>query len=509
METVVQLEFTDGTNAEADIKAVRTMDGFDNFATRVGLNNDNALSASYYTFNLMTRNRVQLEAAYRGSWVVGQVVDCVADDMTRAGVNVTTNEGDEDIKDFQSAITKRGIWSSMNKLVKWGRLYGGALAVIQIRGQDLSTPLNLDTIAKGQFTGLAVFDRWQLNPILTSVIQEGPDIGLPAYYQIVTTASTTGPGAATSTGQITVHHSRVIRGIGIQLPFFQAITEMMWGESELERLWDRLIAFDNATMSSANLIERANNRTISVDGLRQIVAAGGKAQQGLEAQFEMMRMFQSNEGLTIIDKNDEFASTSYTFSGLADILLQFGQQLAGAAQIPLVRLFGQSPAGLNSTGESDLRMYYDSINAKQNAQLGDGLDRVLRILWRSTFGKPEPKDFEWTFVPLWQMSALDKASIAKTKTETIIGASDAGLVKPATAMKELRAMSGDLGIFSNISDEDVAEAELEPAPLPGGDPAEGQQAPPVDPEKEPVKNLDRKPTLAERLRARLTGRTSR
>lgn len=476
----------------SDAKA-QTNDGFDNFVTRTGLNNNNTLSAGVYTFNLMTRNRIQLEAAYRGSWVVGQVVDCVAEDMTRAGIDVTTNEEEQDIKEFQAGMSRLSIWSSLRDLIKWGRLYGGAIGVIQVEGQDLATPLKIDTIQKGQFKGIVVYDRWQLNPDLTRVINAGPNMGLPEYYYIVT-GETPGTPAPTAIGQITVHHSRVIRGIGIKLPFFQAITEMMWGESVLERLWDRLISFDSVTMSTANLIERANNRTVGVEGYRQIIAAGGKAQQALEKQFEAMRMFQSNEGMTVLDKNDTFQTTNYTFAGLPDVILQFGQQLSGASQIPLVRLFGQSPAGLNSTGESDLRMYYDGINAKQEADLRPAFNVLVHVMWRSFFGRPAPKDIEFTFTPLWQMSAMDKATVAKTNTETVLGAMDSGVIDRATAMKELRASSGDTGLFSNITDEQVAEAEEEPPPdaiLPEG---ENEVA-------DPVKSLDSKTQKKSRFSA--------
>ena len=441
-----------------------TTDGFDNFISRLGLNNNNTLSAGLYIFNLMTRNRIQLEAAYRGSWVVGQVIDCVAEDMTRAGINVTTNEADQDIKDFQSGMSRLSIWSSLCDLIKWGRLYGGAIAVIQIEGQDLSTPLKLDSVGKGQFQGLVTFDRWQILPDLTNTIQIGPNMGLPEYYSIVTGLSPSQPNAPSAIAQVRVHHSRVIRNIGIKLPFFQAITEMMWGESVLERLWDRLISFDSVTMSTANLIERANNRTIGVEGYREIIAAGGKAQQALEKQFEAMREFQTNEGMTVMDKNDTFATTNYTFAGLPDVLLQFGQQLSGASQIPLVRLFGQSPAGLNATGESDLRMYYDGINAKQEASLRPGLNVLVHVMWRSFFGVSAPKDIEFTFNPLWQMSAMDQATVAKSNTETILGALEAGAIDLATAMKELRQSSGDTGLFSNITDDKIQEAEEEPAP---------------------------------------------
>jgi len=481
-----------------------TFDGFDNFVSRLGLNNDNSLSAGTYEFNLVTRNRIKLEAAYRGSWIVGAVVDSVAEDMTRAGVDVTTNEADADIKDFQSAISRKQIWSSVQNLIKWGRLYGGAIGVLQIRGQDLATPLDLETVSKGQFDGIAVYDRWALNPSLGTVIEAGPDMGLPKYYAIVSALNATEPNAPTPTGQINVHHSRVIRYTGIDLPYFQAITEMMWGESVLERLWDRLIAFDSVTMSTANLVERANNRTIGIEGLREIIAAGGAAQQGLLAQFEMMRSLQTNEGMTLLDKNDSFETTNYTFAGLSDVMLQFGQQLSGASGIPLVRLFGQSPAGLSATGDADIRMYYDNVNAQQEAKLRTPFDTLLRVLWRSTFGKPAPKDLEFTFTPLWQMSATDKANVAKTNTESVLGAFESGLTDRATSLKELRQTSGDTGLFSNISDEDIEEAEVEEPPMPdspevGGVPAEQKeqqtsQPPHTENEpKEPVKNLDAKP----------------
>lgn len=467
-------------------------DGFDNFVAKLGLNNENTLSAGTYEFNLITRNRIKLEAAYRGSWVVGKIVDSVAEDMTRAGLDITTNDGDEEIKDFKVYVSRKKIWTSICSLIKWGRLYGGAVGVIQIRGQKLDTPLDSSTVSKDQFQGIVVYDRWMLNPLVDKLISEGPDMGLPSYYQIVSQLNQTDPAADTWDGSVTVHHSRCIRYTGIDLPWFQAITEQMWGESILERLWDRLISFDSATMSSANLIERANNRMVGIDGLREIIAAGGEAQKGLLKQFEMMQELQTNMGLTLLDKNDEYKTDSYTFAGLDSLLLQFAQQLSGAADVPLIRLFSQTPTGLNSTGEADIRMYYDMINAQQEAKLRNPFETLIKVLWRSKFGKPEPADLDFSFTPLWQMDATDKANVAKTNTETVAGAYEAGLTKRSTAMKELRQASGESGLFSNITDEEIDEAEEEPlmpdeAPLPGMDP--NAPNPAVDPSKKPVPSL--------------------
>lgn len=453
-----------------------TLDGFDNFISRLGLNNENSLSAGTYEFNLVSRNRLLLEAAYRGSWIVGKVIDCVAEDMTREGIEITTGEFKGDLDELDNDMSKLKIAQSICSSEQWGRLYGAAIGVVQIEGQDLSTPIDFDTIDKGQFQGIVVYDRWQLNPCLWDVIDSGPDIGLPKYYDVVNNPTQTLPDSDTLTGQLRIHHSRVFRNIGIQLPYFQAITEMMWGESILERLWDRLISFDNVTMSAASLVDRANLRTVSIDGLREAVAAGGAAYQGIIAQFEMMRALQVNEGLTLLDKNDEFQSTAYSFAGLSDIMLQFSQQISGACDTPMVRLFSQSPAGLNSTGDSDLRMYYDTIKAKQEAKLRPAWELILKCMWRSTYGQSMPSDLKFKFKPLWQMSALDRATIAKSNVDSVIVATEAGLIPVQSAMRELQQSSGETGIFSNISDEDIenAQQQEEDPPMPGEEP-EGEK----------------------------------
>lgn len=437
-----------------------TKDGFANLTARMGLGAQNVLSDSTYIFDLLTRNRVKLEAMYRGSWIVGAAVDAVAEDMTRAGVNIKGSDDPEAIQQMQSKLTRLGIWHSLLETIKWGRLYGGAIALIVIDGQDPSTPLNVDTVGKDQFRGLKVFDRWQLRPSLQNMVLEGMDYGLPEFYDVISNIAT---------GQVSnlrIHHSRVIRQIGIQLPAMQAMTEEWWGESVIERMYDRLVSFDAATSGAANLIQKAHLRTVQIDKLREVLAAGGKAEENLLSMFHHMRMLQTNEGLTLLDKEDTFAAHSYTFSGLSDMILQFGQQIAGATGIPLVRLFGQSPAGLNSTGESDLRMYYDNVAAQQESRLRDGMMKVLRVMHKSLFGVLPPDNFDFDFVPLWQTSTKEKADIATAVTTTVATAYEKGIIDQTTALQELKQSSESTGVFTNITEEQIEEAKMEPPPMP-------------------------------------------
>jgi hypothetical protein len=450
--------------ASAEAAAVSAMangtrDSFQNVAARLGIGTDNVNSASSYGFNPITRNRVLLEFMYRGSWLVGQAVDCVAEDMVRAGIDLESDDTPEDLATVQAGLVDLGIWSALEETIKWSRLYGGAIAVLLVDGQDVSSPLLMDRVGKGQFKGLLVLDRWMVQPTLENTVAEfGPDLGKPVFYNVTA-------NAPALSGKC-IHYSRVIRIDGVDLPYWQRITENGWGLSVLERLYDRMVAFDSTSTGVAQLVFKAHLRTVKVKDLRSILAAGGALEQALTKQFEMIRLMQTNEGLTLLDGEDEFEAHSYTFSGLSDVLVQFAQQISGSLQIPLVRLFGQSPAGLNSTGESDIRTYYDMISQQQNAKLERGMSKLVDLTYRSKIGRAPPEGFSLSFNPLWQMSDTEKATIAVGVTNAVTQAYDSGLVDRPTAMKELRQSADVTGVWSNITDEDVKAAEAEPPPPP-------------------------------------------
>lgn len=435
-----------------------TADGFQNFAARLGLGAGSQNDQSSYGFDLLSRDRVKLEAMYRSSWVVGQVVDVVAEDMTREGITLRGLDDPSDAEEIQKAMDELEIWNELTNVIKWGRLYGGAIAVMMIDGQDVSTPLNIDTVGKDSFKGLMVLDRWLVLPTLQDLVSDyGPDFGKPKYYDVI----------ADSLGLSNqrIHHSRVIRFDGVDLPYWQRVAENLWGQSVIERLLDRLIAFDSTTTGIAQLVYKAHLRTYKVKGLRSIIAGGGKALDGLIKQIEHIRLWQSNEGMTLMDAEDEFQTHSYSFAGLDAVLLQFGQQLSGCTGIPLVRLFGQSPSGMNATGESDLSNYYDNINQQQERRMRTGLGKLLRIISLSKLGKPLPDSFTFDFASLWQMDDSQKAEVAEKITNAVCKAQEQGLITEQAAMKELRQSSEITGIFSNITDADI-EAANDDVPKP-------------------------------------------
>jgi hypothetical protein len=77
-----------------------------------------------------------------------------------------------------------------------------------------------------------------------------------------------------------------------------------------------------------------------------------------------------------------------------------------------------------------------------------------------------------------------KANTAKTQTDTILAAYNDGLIGPAVALLELRQAGRKTGTWTNITDEDIADAEalppkseIEPPPPPSESDADPQETP--------------------------------
>lgn len=435
-----------------------SIDSFVNLAQKLGLGADNGLSGGSYGFNPITRIRVLLEWIHRGSWLGGVAVDLIAEDMVRKGVEITSKMKPQDVQKIQHAVKAAAFWQKTAEVIKWSRLYGGAIGVMLVDGQDMRTPLRPETVGKGQFKGILPLDRWQVEPSLEDLVTDfGPHLGLPKYYRVQDNAP--------ALRGLAVHHSRVaFRLEGIKLPYQQRLTENLWGISVLERLYDRMVAFDSATMGAAQLVFKAYLRTLKIEGFRQIVASGGAPLDGFMRYVEMMRRYQGQEGITVIDSTDEFeVQQTSAFSGIGDVILQLGQQLSGATQIPLVRMFGQSPAGLNSTGESDLRNYEGMIHQRQEDDIGEGVMTSYKLFAQSE-GVRLPDDFGIHFPSLYDPTDDEKAKAAKDTTDAVLSASEAGIIGRRTVLLELREQSRRTGVFTNIDDATIEAADDEVAP---------------------------------------------
>lgn len=438
----------------------KILDGLQSLVMRLGYGvggGDRQLSDAHYIDQRDEIDYVGLEAMYKVSWLAGVAIDVIASDMTREGIEILGSLDSEQRTKIEKTMTRSGAWNAITKLIKYGRLYGGAGAVIQVEGQRLDSPLSPKSVGLGMFKGLSVYSRRMLEPALEmGLVQFGPCAGTPNFYRIYWNAE-----EKTSESNELVHYSRVLRFTGFDLPEYLAQTNLYWGGSVFSRMKDRIISYDVATLSAIEMMKRAYLRTVKIDGLREGLASDDEFENSLLSMFGNLSLFQNNAKITLLDKEDEFQTDSYSFGGIAEMLVQFGQQIAGAIGAPATKVFGQSPAGMNSTGEHDLKNYYDTIKAQQEEKLREPLYRLLSVVHSSVIGVAPDDDFDFNFRPLWQMNESEKASISATQTQAILSAFDAGLIDAETAMSELKNLSEITGVFDSITQEKIDEAKLD------------------------------------------------
>lgn len=431
-----------------------SMDAFSNPMARLGYDTPNLLEGTEYPLVRITQNYTLLNSLYRSHWIARKIIDCIPEDMMKNWITLQTQLEPDEIKRFDKLLRTTRVQKDLLRGLKLGRLYGGAAAVVIIEGHEdiLDQPLDYDSIMPGSFKGLIVGDRWiGINPGSETIEDvTNPDFGLPEYYFWGTDQFTT-----------KVHHSRVLRFTGRELPPIETYTEMLWGSSEIEVVFDELKKRDNTSWNIAQLIFQANLSIFRLDGLGELFAVGDEqAQKDLYNSMTLQNILKSNMGALVLGKDDEYENYQYSFGGLNDIYESFMLDVAGATEIPVTKLFGRAPAGMNATGESDMQNYYNLIEQRQSSQLEPILDKLLPILFVSEFGAI-PDDLDYVFNPIETPSDDDLANIVDKKANIIINAYNAGLISQRTGMKELRQMSDSTGMFTNITDEDVDNADSE------------------------------------------------
>ena len=442
-----------------------TMDAFQNQMARLGFGQPNLNEGADYPLTRMSQNYNLFTSLYRSSWIVRKIVDVFPSDMVKNWIKFNSSLDPEKISKINSVIRKTKTKEKIKEGLRWARLYGGAAGLILIDGdEDLSEPLDYDAIMLDDYKGLLIFDRW--NGIYPDIELEDDisdeEYGYPKYYSIsLSEANNNLMLSYNKQDLVKVHHSRIVRFNGRDLPLWERQAEMFWGESEIEIVFEELKKRDNTSANIASLIFLANIRVLKMNDLGQLLGASTqKAQENLYKVLQAQNQLMSNMGIYVMDKDDDFGSEQYSFGGLNDIYESFMLDIAGACEMPVTKLFGREPTGFNSTGESDLTQYYDTLEEKQETYLQPIIDKLLPIIFMSTLGAI-PEDLDWEFNPCMNVNGKDLADLAQSMASPIFEAFNAGLITKEIALKELKQQNEKTGMWSNITDEDIKNAKNE------------------------------------------------
>ena len=393
------------------------MDGYINRYTGYGTYTDS--SERYEYASEPWTPDVSLVNHYETNGLFAKIIDTPAEEAVKHGFNLALNNPDYEqyIEDTLDILD----WEAKAAMaIKWARLFGGAIIVMLIDdGGELTEPVNWDGIQS--IDELRVYERPIAQPDFANCDDtfghNGPrrksKFGMPQYYQV-----------SSVYGSFTVHESRCLVFRNGTLPEYTMLPEYrFWGMPEFARIRRAMREVSTSHSNATKLMERMVQAIYKQKDLASTLQMEG----GEDAVMQRLRLIdQARSFLSMIAidaEGEEFDFKTFQLSGVKDILDANCSILSAVTNIPQTILFGRSPAGENSTGDSDLENYYNYIERIQKMMLRDNLLTVLDAAFRAGVSNgdiDQIPDYKLTFDPLWSLSEVDQANVDQAKAATAL-----------------------------------------------------------------------------------------
>lgn len=366
-------------------------------------------------YNFIPIDGAQAEAGYRSSWLIRKIVDVPPLDMTRSWRDW---QAEASIIEKLEAEEKRlQLKDKCQRALILARLFGGSALILGTNDPDPMQELKPGT-SKGSLTYVHVLSRWKLSHGAQRLDPADPWAGQPVYFSF-----TTGNGQ-----MVKLHPSRVIPFVGQKAPeggFYSSLS-WFWGDPIMQSIGDAVRNADLAQSGFSGLIDRASVDVLKLKDLMSIVGTS-EGEEKIKARLAAANMGKSNYRALVIDTEDDWSQLQVNWAGIPAVMDSFLLIVAGAADIPMTRLLGQSPRGLQSTGDGEERDYQSMIQARQDELLKPALDRIDELLIPSAIGS-RPTDIYYVFGPLQEENEKDWAAIEAQLATTIKTYADTGLL---------------------------------------------------------------------------------
>lgn len=370
-------------------------------------------------------------------------------------------------------LVRLGAWSAFRSGWRWGRCFGGGGIVVGADdGLDPALPLQLDRLRAVRF--LVVADRRFLIPQTWINDSFSPDYGKPETYLLQRVG-----GTASETTH--VHHSRVIRFEGEATTIRRQRELRGWGESVLQRCYSELQGARGAFAASGTLLQEASVGVLKMKGLMKMIAADPG--DLLKKRFEVMDLMRGVARAMMVDADGEdFTRTEVgALTGVVELVDRFTGFLSAVSGIPVTVLMGQAPAGLNATGDADMRNWYDEVAASREEILSPAIERLCRMILLSKEGPTRgvAETVTVTYPSLWQETPKEAADRKVALGNLYLAAIDKQALTPEEVALGCFGPDGwqdDLRIdpeSRRVVDEGEGDATAGDPNAPGADHAEG------------------------------------
>ncbi len=348
-----------------------------------------------------------------------KMVGTLAEEMTRKWVKLKT-VGDDDKSDrvqkLYEAMERFKLKDRFRESAEHDGYFGGGQIYIDVQSAkniaawtdsvELQSKLFLSDkkIKKGSLKGFTVIEPvWTYPGVYNTANPMSPDFYKPTEWFVM--------------GK-TVHASRMIDFVSRQVPDLLKAAYNFRGLSLTQIAEPYVNNWLRTRDSVSDMIHSFSIPVIGTD--MQTILSGGSA-DSLVFRAELFNSCRDNRGAFLKNNNSTEPETvefvNAPLAGLDALQSQSQEHMAAVSSIPLVKLLGITPSGLNASSEGEIRVFYDYIHALQQILFKDNLKRALDIIQLSEFGDIDP-EITFEFEPLYEMSEKEKAEIRKIDADT-------------------------------------------------------------------------------------------
>lgn len=401
-------------------KLAARFDGWMNLFTGLGTARDKSQAWDFARESFLDPER--LDALFHFNDLARRVVSALPDEAMRHGFDLENTDDDADAEQVQeecaavqATLDQLGAEKRMHEGMVWGRLFGGSGVLIGAEGAgDPSLPMRDENVRRILF--LSVLDRRELWPRSFYGDPMKPKFGeVETYYYRPLGAAMAGGlpltpvPAPVNVGERIIHESRIIMFRGSLTSRWNRRVNLGWDASVLDPVYQTLMQTAGNWAGVCHLMTDLAQGVFKIKGLMDLIAAG--QEDTMRKRMEIVDMGRSVARSVILDaEGEDFERKGTPLTGVPDLVNATWQRLAAAAEMPVTVLMGMSPAGLNATGDSDIRNWYDRVRSYQQLTVKPKLDRLVKLAAQVS-GVDNPAAWEVSFPSLWQMSPKERADL--------------------------------------------------------------------------------------------------
>lgn len=384
------------------------MDGWTNNLIGLGGSRDKSHANRFLADALLTDQ--ELEQLFHHDDLANRIVSAVPEEALRQGCTLTRSteegEGEKDSKvkdiqeravDIQRELDALNAFTRLKEALIWGRLYGGAALLLGVKGsRNYTTPLPEG--ASG-LDFLTVLDKRDLTPASWY-----RDVRSPKFGQVETYWLQPQGMNVPLENRVTIHESRLIMFGGALTSKRERERNQGWDHSVLQRCYNALRDCNSNWSSVVHMFTDFSQAVWKINGLMQMIAEGDS--QTMQTRMAIADTVRSVARAIVLDaEGEDFQVVERgAMTGVDSLIDKTFLRLSAAARMPVSILMGQAPAGLNATGASDLRWWYDTIRTSQEQEIAPKIQRLVLLLTGEDGWK-----VKWP--SLWQMTPAEEAEL--------------------------------------------------------------------------------------------------